>query len=569
MDRSLQDLGEERSQELLGVTKWLNGLNMAQDIMFRRAVFTDHIDNKLRRAGIIVDNPTKVGQFKSLEELAASGKQIPADILADGVDEALYFTFSRMPKAGGGKPGDSVGNMFVKITEGLPMVPGIGTGSHPFSRFMVNAMQFQFQYSPLSVMPAIQRTVVGLQAGKAAKAAAAMGDEALSAAKMREAKTAYQAASKNLSQGIVGSAALYAAIKYRAENQDTNFWLSKNDDGSKSDLRPLFPLVPYLAIADMIVKAGLTEQATLGTIEQPEVYSSSDTKEIIEAVTGIQSRTGTSNFVLENAEEVVKGLIGAPSDQITAQRLNEIMGGYVGSLVGGVTTPARVVRDVLAAFDTESAIVRDARQTEGLTSGDRFGSAVKNTVMKDLPGLATKLPQIESPTREGPVIRQGPLEGQTTGVRREMVQNVIEAETERLGIKPFRLAPSTGDKTADALIKGELGALLESELDNFIKSERYQNMSTAKQRTSLKTRISFYRSRAKNVAEIEERYKTEGYTPFDRATFAKLTDDQTRIADEYYMRKYGMTVLEKQMEEPEVNHLMTGTNIGRLFSKGD
>jgi len=569
MDRSLQDLGEERSQELLGVTKWLNGLNMAQDIMFRRAVFTDHIDNKLRRAGIIVDNPTKVGQFKSLEELAASGKQIPADILADGVDEALYFTFSRMPKAGGGKPGDSVGNMFVKITEGLPMVPGIGTGSHPFSRFMVNAMQFQFQYSPLSVMPAIQRTVVGLQAGKAAKAAAAMGDEALSAAKMREAKTAYQAASKNLSQGIVGSAALYAAIKYRAENQDTNFWLSKNDDGSKSDLRPLFPLVPYLAIADMIVKAGLTEQATLGTIEQPEVYSSSDTKEIIEAVTGIQSRTGTSNFVLENAEEVVKGLIGAPSDQITAQRLNEIMGGYVGSLVGGVTTPARVVRDVLAAFDTESAIVRDARQTEGLTSGDRFGSAVKNTVMKDLPGLATKLPQIESPTREGPVIRQGPLEGQTTGVRREMVQNVIEAETERLGIKPFRLAPSTGDKTADALIKGELGTLLESELDNFIKSDRYQNMSTAKQRASLKTRISFYRSRAKNVAEIEERYKTEGYTPFDRATFAKLTDDQTRIADEYYMQKYGMTVLEKQMEEPDVNHLMTGTNIGRLLSKGD
>ena len=101
--------------------------------MFRRAVFTDHIDNKLRRAGIIVDNPTKVGQFKSLEELAASGKQIPADILADGVDEALYFTFSRMPKKGGGKPGDSIGNQFVTITEGLPMVPRFGTGSHPFS----------------------------------------------------------------------------------------------------------------------------------------------------------------------------------------------------------------------------------------------------------------------------------------------------------------------------------------------------------------------------------------------------------------------------------------------------
>lgn len=574
MDRSLQDLGEERSQELLGVTKFLNGLNMAQDIMFRRAVFTDHIDGKLRRAGVIVDKPTKVGQFKSLEELAASGKQIPADILADGVEEALYFTFSRMPKAGGGKPGDSIGAGVVKLIEGLPMVPVLGTGSHPFSRFMVNALQFQFQYSPLSVLPAMQRTIVGLQAGRAAKAAAKLGDETLSAAKLRQSKAAYQAASKNLSQGIVGSAALYAAIKYRAENQDTNFWLSKNADGSKSDLRPLFPLVPYLAIADMIVKAGATEGVSktlslgMGEIEQPEVYSSSDMKELAQAITGIQSRTGTSNFVLENAEELIKGFTGAPSDQITAQRLSEVMGGYVGSLVGGVTTPARVVRDVLAAFDTESAIVRDARQTEGLTSGDRFGSAVKNTVMKDLPGLANKLPQIESPTRTSPVFRQGSMEGQTTGIRREMVQNVIEAETERLGIKPFRLAPSTGDKTADALIKGTLGGMLEKELDAFIQSDRYQNMSTAKQRTSIKAKISFYRSRAKTIAEIEERYKTEGYTPFDRATFAKLTDDQTRLADEYYMEKYGMTVVEKQMEEPDINHLMTGTNIGRLLSKG-
>ena len=581
MNRTLQEIGEEKSKDLSSVTKALNGLNMAQDILFRRAIFTDHLDKKLRRAGLIVDKPTKVGQFKSLEELAASGKQIPTDILADGVDEAMYFTFSRTPQMGGSRPGDSIGSLWVKINEGLPMVPGgiVGTGSHPFSRFMVNAMQFQLQYSPVSVIPAVYRTAMAVPAALASKNARKLGDETLSAAKKKEALNLLQKANADMSKGIVGIAALTAAIKYRAENQDVNFWLSKNGDGTSSDLRPLFPLVPYLAIADLIVKAGAAEQVasslTLGVagkdgfvkIKQPEVVADIDVKEVLSAVSGAQLRTGTSTFVVENAAEVLKGLTGTENDAITNQRLAEIAGEYVGTLAGGITTPARVVRDVMASFDTESAIVRDARQAEGLDASDRFNNAVINTVMKDLPGLANNLPQIESPTREGPVFRQSPLEGQTTGIRREMKRNIIEAETERLGIKTFTLAGGTGDKKADALIKGALGPMLENQLDKYITSEEYQNKSPAGQRSALKARISVLRKQAKAIAEIQARNEGKPYTVFDRAQFAKLTDDQTRLANEYYEREFGKTVIEMQEEDPDYNHIFFATNLGKALSK--
>ena len=119
------------------------------------------------------------------------------------------------------------------------------------------------------------------------------------------------------------------------------------------------------------------------------------------------------------------------------------------------------------------------------------------------------------------------------------------------------------------MIKGELGALLENKLDEIIKSEDYQSRSTAGQRNMLKKLIAVYRKQAKGIAEIETRYnKYEGgYTPFDRAEFARLTDDQTRLADEWYMQQYGMTVLEKQMEDPDRNHLMIGVGVGRLRAK--
>ena len=57
-----------------------------------------------------------------------------------------------MPKKGGDKVGDNLGNMFVKLNESLGPAPGllgipIGTGAF-YARFIFNALQFNLQYHP-------------------------------------------------------------------------------------------------------------------------------------------------------------------------------------------------------------------------------------------------------------------------------------------------------------------------------------------------------------------------------------------------------------------------------------
>jgi len=549
LDRTLQEVGTDEST--WKVTRMLNGLNIAQDMFFRKAIFTDAIDKRLRRAGVIVKNPTKIGQYKSLEEFTASGKVLPTKVLQEAVEDSLEFTFSRMPKADKGRAGDTVGHYFIKFNEAIGPVPGpIGTAAFPFARFMVNAIQFQMQYMPTNIVSSGYRYAMAKNTEKLAKAAKDMGNLDLATKQGQKASKALAQARSDFSKGVVGSAALYSAVQYRKDNQDVKFYYAKNDDGSTTDLRPFFPLTPYLALADVIIK--VSEQKPI------------DIKEFLEAFTGAQFRTGASSFVLDNMDELLK----SERDEITSERMAEIAGQYVGELFGGFTTPLRVVRDVQAAYDTEAAIVRDGRQTTGIGSDERFTSALSNTVAKDIPGLAKGLPEIESPTREGTIYRQSPLIGQITGARREAKMNPAEAEFSRLGIERYQIAPTTGDKTADAAIKKALGPIVEKEISELVTSDSYLNKTESKKRASLNQYMNMYKARAKQLAIIEaESSKEKSYTPFDRAQYSKLTDLQTKFADEYYRNKYGKSVIEMQEIEPDKNHLKIAIGIGKALAK--
>ena len=552
MDRSLQEVGSDQS--LSDITRTLNGLNIAQDLFFRRAIFTDSIDKRMRRAGVIVDNPGK-GQFKSLEEFAASGRALPAKVLADAVDDSLAFTFARMPKPGTGKAGDTVGHYFIKFNEAIGPVPGpVGTAAFPFARFMVNALQFQMKYMPTSLVTAGYRTMMGTYTKRLAAASEALGKTDLSKKQALMAQRAFDEARQDFSKGIMGSAALYMAVQYRANNQDIKFYQGKNDDGSTTDLRPFFPLTPYLALADVIVKS---------TSDQPAPI---DGKEFLEAFTGAQFRTGASSFIIDNFAELLK-----EKDARTTERIYEMVGGYVGELFGAAATPLRVVRDIQAAYDTEAAIVRDAKQTDGVSAEDRFVSALKNTVVKDLPELSKSLPALESPTREGDIYRQSPLAGQIMGGRREAQRNAAEIEFDRFGIKRFQIVPGSGDKVADAAVKKSLGPIVEKRISELVTSERYLNKSDNKKRAMLNEYMKMYRSRAKQIAEIEaKKDKSKPFTPFDRAQYTKMSDLATRLADEYYMNHPdygGRTVLEMQEFQPNVNHLKKAIAIGRRLAR--
>jgi len=578
MNRSLNELAPDK--ELSKVTRWLNSLNIAQDLFFRRGVFTDTIDKQMRRAGIIVDTPTKKGQFKSLEEFAASGQSLPSKVLENAVDESLAFTFARIPKEKGGQFGDSIAHSFLKLNEKLGPLPlPIGTAAFPFAKFMVNALQFQFQYSPASVVTGLYQGRLAKLAGKAAeeskKLAALETDDAAKKAlldrskkELLEAEQRANKARKDFSTGVVGTAALMSAINYRAKNQDTKWFEGKTDDGKTTDLRPYFPITPYLALADMIVKMGYAEGASLGMVDQPEITGEIDVQEFLEGVTGAQFRTGASSFVLDESFKLFKG----ESSDMKKERLYELTGQYVAELFGGAATPLRVLRDVEAAYDTEAAIVRDARQTTGDTPLKRGVSAFTNVLQKDMPIVSKDLPELQSTTREAPIYRQSSGVSQLFGLpREEAARTPGEKELVRLGIKNFTIVPSEREGEATALVKKHFGKRFEERINKEINSKEYKNKSNSKQKQTMRNILREFRARARQLAKIEARNTAKElgkpFTAFDRAEWGKLSTLQRRLANEWYETKYGMTVTEKQAEDPDMNHLRAGSRIGRAEAK--
>ena len=534
LDRSLQEAGPD---DLSRFSLFFNKLNMAQDLFFRRAVFADAVDKRLRRIS---------GEKIDLETFLASGKALPNEILSDSVEDALSFTFARMPKACGRKAGDTIGHHFIKVNEAIGPLPApLGTATFPFSRFMVNAMQFQLDYSPASLVSSVYHGSKGLFRKNLQGISDAKTDAELFLAR------------EKMSKGIVGTAALMSAIKYRAENQDTKWYDITSDDGKTVDARPFFPIAPYLAVADLIVKWDNNELDEISW------------KDVAEGITGAQMRTGASSYVVDTMFNELTAQAGEGDlTGIGAQKVGDIVGGYLGELTGSFVTPLRVVNDVVAQFDKESAIVRDNKQTEGMTVYERATSAFKNRIVKDIPILQKTLPEYQSPTREAPLMKQSPLVGQLTGVRMQQKKSDVEKELIDLGYESYNIIPSTGDKTADALIKKHMGKLVETQLAREIESPSYIKMTDTQKKTAMSNKLKRYRELAKKMGEIEAMSADEkAFTPFDRAEWGRVSKRGRELADEYYMERYGKTVMEMQREQPEVNHLKIGKTIGNQLSR--
>ena len=138
-------------------------------------------------------------------------------------------------------------------------------------------------------------------------------------------------------------------------------------------------------------------------------------------------------------------------------------------------------------------------------------------------------------------------------------------------MEEFELLPTTGDKIADSYVKKFLGKLAEENITREINSEYYQNLSNTQKEAAFANKLKYYRKIAKQLGEDlalkEARELGKSVTPFDRAKYTKLTRRQRKLADEYYIEKYGRSVLDMQEEEPDTNHYLNAVYIGRALAK--
>ena len=516
--RALQEVGSEKQETLSAFSRGMNSLNIIQDAFFRRGFFAFDIDRKLRRAS---------DGKQSLSTIYEQGKSVPVSVLKGSMEYALKNTFALMPRSG-------PAHHFVKFVEAFPMVPVIGTGEFPFARFMANAMSFQLKYNPANA-------AYGMFQGAFRGAMTGLGKDVSSKqwAEVRD----------RISKGMVGTAALMAAINIRSKNQDTEWYNITTSDGRKIDTRPFFPAAPYMIVADMIVKYNNGELDKLKG------------KDFIDGFTGAQFRAGSASYTVDKFYEVIGTEGGLES--IGTERLGEIIGGYLGEVTAGFVTPLRVVKDVVAAFDEEEAIVRDSNAIEGIGTKERAVNAFIAKIQKNIPILSQQLPEFESPTREDTVRTQSPLFGQILGLRFQERANPAEKELVRLGYKYFEILPSLGDKKADLYTKRELGPLVETFIGKLIESPRYAEMSEAQKKNAVKLELQRLRVIAKRIGYSKSLQDTTGaFTPFDRGKWINLPRGLRKLANEYYKtHNKGRTIEEDGAYRVGI---IIGRNLGKL-----
>ena len=490
---------ESSTTELSKAAQVFNTLNVAQDAFFRKAIFNASVEKHMRRAGL------------DMYETIGAGKTIPASILQQATDETLKATFSYTPKVQ--KQGiqtfeagaEAAGNLFVKAAE----FPG-GSLIATFPRFMSNAIAFQYRYSVFGAASGME----DLLQGSLLKAAGSSGGEAL-----------IRKGQENIAKGVVGTAALAAVYDYRLNNQDTDWFNIKNDDGSTVDTRSVFPLGPTLAVADFMAKRKMGLEPK--------------TAEMVESIVGMKMPAGTQNQFLDQ-------VFAAMSSEKEADKMEVALGKVVGDFVARFSQPF-VFKSAYEFFDLfreEGAIQRDPNVITAEGSGDRFLEAATNRVQGKLPVLKEQLPEAVPRLREGPVYKEGEFFYSLVGVREAPPKTVAEKEIVRLGIDPFKLyGPSSGDRLYDRAFVEAANPMVISAIERTLANKRYQALSSTEQKLALTNVVRDVTGIARD--KTDGKFMSEDLLRVKKMRFDKLSQDQRKVINERYARDNNGVTLEE------------------------
>ena len=444
------------------VARTLNVFNRWQDGIFRRSMFVESIDRQLNDVGI------------DLLDAVKEGKGIPKDVIARAADDAMKFTMSYMPKTGTkghflDAPAEHFAATLVKTVE---MIPTGSVWIATFPRFMANASAYYYRHSPLGFA-----SVVGDRGMM--KRARATGDAATIALAERKARD-------NAAQAAVGSMMLMAAVAYRANNQETTWDKLANDDGTVTDVKPFFPIAPYLASGDVIVKAARGLDF--------------DAKGAIESISGMKLAAGTQDTFIDK-------LVNVASSDDAWEEFKVQAGKSIGDWAGRYTKGLGMnqIVDLAQALRGDST-VRDPNVLDekvGGVSVPKWLEAGAQRIQKDIPvakdELAAAVPRFgenDTMTRESEFI------GRIIRAKSEFGGNQLVREANRLGLQPFTLfGRPTGDKELDNAMILAINDIAIPELTKIINSPDYQKVSDLNKRERILRDLTDIRERAATVAK--------------------------------------------------------------------
>lgn len=508
--RLFSALQEGDKTDLSKISRVANTLNVAQDVYFRRAIFAASVQRQMNRVGV------------DMFDVLANNKQIPVDVLKNATDETLKATFSYTPKQqkatqqGAEAIAEGLAHSFVNFFDKLPG----GSLLVTFPRFMSNAMAFQYRYSPFG-------------------AAAGMGDIATGARRISKGEdgglSQLNQGLGKFSKGMVGTAAIYAAYKYRMENQDSEWYNVTNEDGSTVDVRAIFPIAPYLAVGDFIAKQklGRGEDAKLS--------------ELAASIIGMKMPAGTQATLLDTLPKYISGAEGKDVDKVSVS-----LGRIVGDFAGRFITPGKPVFEYLDLFDEEAQKARDPNVMQGPVTEDRglFLQSAQQRILSKIPGLKEDLPTFQPYFSNQAPVRAGEFFNSLTGVRVTPSKSGIEQEFVKLKLDPYAFFGSTGDKVYDRAMIASSVPKVENLVGNLIKSDRYAGFTTDQKRIAMRNNMELALSIARS--ETQGKMASKDRDRVNKMKFDKNPAVVRRAINELYAQDNGGTSLEEAKDYGQI-----------------
>jgi hypothetical protein len=486
-----------------------NLLNRVSETATRKAIFPVMLRREATRLGLDFNELVDTGAIASL----------PDEAWTKALDDTLSFTYS-----GRSEVADGISKILDKMGKIGTVARVVGTTVMPFPRFMMNALKFQFDYSPAGFTKLLT---------EAERAKFAKGDVSA------------------VSKAIVGSSMLYGAYQFRnSENAGEKWYEGRLPDGRTVDLRPYFPAAPYLLVADIIKRAQDT------TLDQ-----AFETKDILQGLSGAQFRAGTGLYV---TDQLLKDLGGAGGN---LDKAKTIVTSWLADVGAGFLQPFSTFKDFYAQYDPEEAVYRDTKDNP------------LAALVRPIPGAqqALGVPAAPSATREGPMTTEDPALRQLLGATIRPAKNIVESELDKLGLTPYDVGSKTGEVAIDRLVNRDLGIIAERKIAPLLRSAKYQSLDNVGKSAAIKDMYAKARetANAKFSAENPELSLLKSYRGMKREAKIMLNrqvERRTGMSADTLLRQLSKAPLMKSQEQYDalpVGTQYTDPGDYKVYTKGE
>ena len=489
------------------IVRTLNVGNRAVDAIIRGPVYLQALKDRMNEVGL------------DYEKFLANDTPIPKAIDKLAAEDAMKMTFSYQFKEGTGGAEGVVEDMAYGALKYVDQRVGAGILKDllfPFARFSMNLVRFTYRMTPFSAgLPGVDLSKAGLSkiGLDNVKIPAVGGGFGMlkRAAKLREegkleeaAALSYEGRSK-IRDATIGTAMIFGlAIKER-NDPDVPFHQDRDNSGNLIDVSGIAPYVQMKAMAaasNYLLDMGFEYAYSLKYTPEERAAEAEKLKQQAEGL----DKNDPERAKLTKAYELM-GL--SRIRKFDGQKFAEVMAG-----LGRASISQDTIFDKFREW-TEDSIDTSAKQKAGQVVGDAIGrfdnfanplydlfnAALGQTTIKDpkatVPGEEEAWPffsqvmrtvQAPTPFKQGlqdkPDLYQAtpmktdPIARNLFGVRSTPPTDAIKNEFEKVGIKPFAIVKTSGNRDLDNLLTSLAAPAFRGVMTELINSPEYETKST-------------------------------------------------------------------------------------------